>query len=314
MQQILVAVDNFTDEQLCRIQKQVAEWAEFESISQSTDPILFRKKINTKDIVIGWPRPDWIVGTNVRLLQIGSSGWDAYQNKGLEGSGIKLCTGRGVFTTGVAEHCIAMMLALVRRLPAHFRDQQENLFRRLPPYGEVVGSTACIVGLGDIGIELAKRCKCMGMRVVGVVRDTTRQYLHADEVVHVTSIKEAIRVADHVFVTLTGGEENRNLFSREVLQSLSSEAYFYNVSRGTTVDEKALAELLAAGKIAGAGIDVTTVEPLPRDSVLWSLGDNVLITGHSAGFSKGFPERFCQLVVRNLSKFHQNEALENQVI
>jgi phosphoglycerate dehydrogenase-like enzyme len=77
---------------------------------------------------------------------------------------------------------------------------------------------------------------------------------------------------------------------------------------------EALYELLAEGRIAGAGLDVTMVEPLPQDSPLWDLGDNVLITGHSAGLSLGHPERFCALVIRNLRRFHEGEALENRVL
>jgi phosphoglycerate dehydrogenase-like enzyme len=207
-----------------------------------------------------------------------------------------------------------MMLALVRRLPLHFRDKQERVFRRAHPYGEVAGSTACIVGLGDIGMAVAKICKALGMHVLGVVRNSNRQYVHTDKVYSISSLKEALEVADHVFVTVTGEEENRNLFSYEVLLCLRPDAYFYNVSRGMTVDESALSELLATGRIAGAGIDVTDIEPLPPASPLWSLGDNVLITGHSAGFSKSQPERFCQLVIRNLLNLHENKQLENQVI
>jgi phosphoglycerate dehydrogenase-like enzyme len=72
--------------------------------------------------------------------------------------------------------------------------------------------------------------------------------------------------------------------------------------------------LLAERRIAGAGLDVTLVEPLPEDSPLWNLGDNVLITGHSAGLSQGHPERFCALVIRNLCRFHKGETLENRVL
>jgi len=314
MRKILIAVDHFSEEQFRRIREAVAEWADIEGLVQASNPSLFEEKLRSKEIVVGWPRANWLIGTNVVLLQIGSSGWDAYQNQGLEESGIKLCTGRGIYTTGVAEHCIAMMFALVRKLPVHFRDKQEKLFRRALPYGEVSGTSACVVGMGDIGVEVAKRCKALGMRVVGVVRDCQRAYAHTDEVYHISALRRAVTDANHIFVTVSGGEENRNLISADILQSLRSDAYFYNVSRGITVDEKALGDLIAAGKIAGAGLDVATVEPLPDTSPLWSLGDNVLITGHSAGFSLGFPERFCQLVIRNLSKFHNNEQLENQVM
>ena len=181
MRQVLVAVDSFSEEQFGRVCQAVKEWAEVERIPQSSSPDEYRQKIRLKDIIVGWPRPEWVVGTNVRLLLIGSSGWDAYQNKGLEESGILLCSGRGVYTIGVAEHCIAMMFALTRRLQAHFQDKNDRIFRRLPPYQEVTGSTACIVGLGEIGTELARRCACLGMKVLGIVKDVDRAYTGVDE-------------------------------------------------------------------------------------------------------------------------------------
>ena len=130
----------------------------------------------------------------------------------------------------------------------------------------------------------------------------------------VRDLKLAVSQSDHIFLTASGNRENQKLFTREVLEAFRHTAYFYNVSRGTTVDQAALCELLAERRIAGAGLDVTLVEPLPEDSPLWNLGDNVLITGHSAGLSQGHPERFCALVIRNLCRFHKGETLENRVL
>ena len=103
-----------------------------------------------------------------------------------------------------------------------------------------------------------------------------------EKIFPVRDLKVAVGQADHVFLTVPGNRANQKLFTREVLQAFRPTTYFYNVSRGTTVDEEALYELLAEGRIAGAGLDVTMVEPLPQDSPLWDLGDNVLITGHNA--------------------------------
>jgi D-2-hydroxyacid dehydrogenase (NADP+) len=312
--QILVAVDDFTDNQFDRICNAVQGWALVRRIPQSTPSEQYRAELERVQVVVGWPDPRLLPGTSVRLVQIGSSGWDAYEGSELRDSGIAICSGRGIYSIGVAEHCIAMMLALARRLPLHIRDMQQKVFRRHPGYAEIAGTTACIVGPGSIGMELASRCNGLGMRVIAVARDESKISPLMEKIFPVRDLKLAVSQSDHVFLTASGNRENQKLFTREVLEAFRRTAYFYNVSRGTNVDQAALCELLAQGRIAGAGLDVTLVEPLPEDSPLWNLGDNVLITGHSAGLSQGHPERFCALVIRNLCRFHKGETLENRVL
>jgi D-2-hydroxyacid dehydrogenase (NADP+) len=312
--QILVAVDDFTDNQFDRICDAAQGWALVRRIPQSTPSEQYRTALERVQIVVGWPDPRLLPGTNVRLVQIGSSGWDAYEGPELRDSGIAICSGRGIYSIGVAEYCIAMMLALARRLPLHIHDKPERVFRRHSPYAEIAGTTACIVGPGSIGMELAARCNGLAMRVIAVARDESKTSPLMKKIFPVRDLKHVVSQSDHVFLTASGNRENQKLFTREVLEAFRPTTYFYNVSRGTTVDQSALCELLAQGRIAGAGLDVTLVEPLPEDSPLWNLGDNVLITGHSAGLSQGYPERFCALVIRNLCRFREGEALENRVL
>jgi len=311
---ILIAVDDFTEHHIDRIRDAVQGWASVRRIPQGTAAEHYQAELQRAQIVVGWPAPQSLPGTGVRLVQIGSSGWDAYDRPELRDGGIIVCSGRGIYSIGVAEHCIAMMLALARRLPAHIHDKQHRLFRRHAGYAEITASTACIVGPGSIGMELASRCRGLGMRVIGVGRDESKTCRQIEKIFPVRDLKHAVGQSDHVFMTASGNRENHQLFTREVLQAFRPTAYFYNVSRGTTVDQAALCELLTQGKIAGAGLDVTSIEPLPEDSPLWNLGDNVLITGHSAGLSQGHPERFCALVIRNLHRFHNREPLENRVL
>jgi D-2-hydroxyacid dehydrogenase (NADP+) len=311
---ILVAVDDFTGLHIDQLREASRGWGLVRRISQTAAPELYQAELKEAQIVIGWPPAQWLPGSGIQLVQIGSSGWDAYEGYELKESGIALCNARGVYSIGVAEHCIAMMMALARRLPVHFRDQQEKQFRRHWPYAEITGTTACIVGLGSIGTELATRCRALGMKTVAVIRDPAKASSAVDRCFPLSALKTAVSESDHIFMTAPGNRENRKLFTREVLQAFPTRACFYNISRGTTVDEEALAELLAEGKIAGAGLDVTCVEPLPPESPLWSLGENVLITGHSAGLSCGHMDRFCALAVINLRRFRAGEPLENRVI
>jgi len=312
---ILIAVDDFTTSQFDTIRQTVAGRAELIIVPQNTPEADYRAALADAEIVIGWPKADWLIGTPVKFLQIGSSGWDDYQNKGMQEHSIALCNGRGIYSVGVAEHAVGMMMALVRRIPTHVHDKDERKFRRHVPYpAEIAGTTALIVGLGDIGAELAKRCKGLEMHVVAVVRRPDIQSKWVDELILLDDLKTGVRRADHIFLTMPGSVENVDLFSRSVLECTRSTAYLYNLSRGTTVDEQVLFDHLRDSKLAGAGLDVTTVEPLSDDSPLWTLGDNVLITGHSAGLSAGHTERFCQLVMRNLTYYLTGQPLENRVL
>ncbi|WP_185731372.1 D-2-hydroxyacid dehydrogenase [Larkinella rosea] len=312
---ILIAIDDFSASHLDHLRKTVDDRAELVVIPQNAPEPKYRAALLHADVVVGWPKAEWLLKTPVKFLQIGSSGWDDYQNKGLPEHGITLCNGRGIYSVGVAEHAIGMMMALVRRIPTHVHDKDERKFRRHLPYPtEITGSTALIVGLGDIGTELAKRCKGLEMKVIAVVRRPANQSDWVDEWVLLPDLKTGLQQADHVFLTMPGSAENLNLFSRDVLAWMKPSAYLYNLSRGTTVDEQALFEFLRDGKLAGAGLDVTTVEPLPENNPLWTLGDHVLITGHSAGLSSNHTERFCQLTSRNLNHYLTEQPLENRVL
>lgn len=312
---ILIAVDDFSLQQVDAIQSSVNDWAVIKIIPQASPETLYRREIKNADICVGWPLANWVKESMVKFLQIGSSGWDAYQHKGLEAiQGFHCCTAKGIYTVGLVEHAIALMFALVRRIPVHIRDKQQAQFKRHLPYStEITGARACIVGMGDAGILLAGKLKHLGMSVTAVTKAMDRN-LDAHKVLTTENLKEAVADADHIFLLVPGTPENENLFDSAIFDTCKPSAFFYNLSRGSNVDEDALYRCLLENRIAGAGLDVTRVEPLPADDKLWKLGDNVLITGHSAGLSAGHPRRFCELVIRNLYNYRHHLALENRVI
>ncbi len=350
---IVIAVADFSQEQVQCIGATVKDWAAIVPLAQDADEQDYREVLRDAFACIGWPKPEWVMPSSLELLQIGSSGWDAYQGRGLEAKkDFVLCSARGIYTIGVAEHAIAMMFALTRRLPVHVHDKDNRRFMRHLPYApELTGATACIVGLGAIGKAIAQRCKGIGMQVYAVVRDgaagkdtasgqdiatgqnapsgldtaslqdvssgqhpASGSNATVDRLFPPDRLKEAVSAAGHVFAAVPGNMENDKLFSRDVFLSFRPGAFFYNISRGTVADEDALYEMLAAGKLGGAGLDVTCVEPLPPHDRLWTLGDQVLITGHSAGLSAGHTERFCQLAIRNLNNYRSGRPLENRMI
>lgn len=316
--EIILAVDDFDPDQLSRIEAAAMGWAIVTPIPMRAPGATWRQALAGRaTIAIGWPPAEEVCGSRLRLVQLGSSGWDGYADAGLDARGIALCNARGIYSTGVAEHAIGMMFALVRRIPEHVHDKDQRLFRRHAPYpDEIGGSVAVIVGMGSIGEAIAERCRGLGMRVVGVARHSGPGEPAGETRIARTSseLASAVLDADHLFLAMPGSADNADLVDAEVLGALRPTARLYNVSRGSVIDEDALCDALEQGRLAGAGLDVTRTEPLPTRSRLWSMGDRLLITGHSAGVSSGYPERFAKLVVENLGRFRQGEPLVNRVI
>ena len=314
---ILVAVDDFSEAHIHAMTAAVTGWAEIVRLPQASEEAFYRNALASSLICIGWPPAEWLFNASVQLLQTGSSGWENYQHKGLDQlPAFSLCTAKGIYSIGVAEHAIAMMLALVRRIPVHVHDKDHKQFRRHLPYApEITGAAACIVGMGDIGREIARRCRGLGMKVTGIVKNRKDDLIeYADLILPLSQLEDAVADADHIFLSIPGSAENDRVFNEYIFSKCKPSAFFYNVSRGSTVDEEVLCEHLRSGTIAGAGLDVSQIEPLPAESKLWSLEDNVLITGHSAGLSSGYPNRFCVLAIKNLGNYHSGTPLENKVI
>jgi phosphoglycerate dehydrogenase-like enzyme len=311
---ILFALDDFAPEHVEAIAAAAAGWADWERIPGKTPEAEYAAKVAEAEVVIGAPKADWILASRARLLLLGTHGFDRYQGVGLEARpGFTLCNARGAYTIAVAESCVAMMLALPRRLPQHARDMRERAWKEREPYGELTGAAACVVGLGSIGWQIARRLVGLEMQVTGVeIREVSppegvRRMYPAEQ------MKQALAEADHVAVAVYGGPTTRGLFSADVLDALKPGAFFYNISRGSVVDEAALIERLRNGRLAGAGLDVFESEPLPPDSPLWEM-DNVLLTPHIAGYSTQWQPRLRDLLIANLVNYRDGKPLLNVVM
>jgi phosphoglycerate dehydrogenase-like enzyme len=249
----------------------------------------------------------------VRLLQLPSVGYDNYLGQGLESkSDFILCNAHGTMGPGIAEHTLAMMLAFARFLPKHLRDQQARRWERMPVYGELAGATVCVVGLGDLGTAIARRCAALDMRVIGVRRDSGKGHPIAERVYPIAQIRDAVAKADHVVAILPATAETGHIFNDDVFSAMKRGAYFYNVGRGSTVDERALIAHLRSGHLAGAGLDVFEHEPMPSDSPFWTM-EQVIVLPHVAGRSAREYDRQADLFLENLRRFRAGEPLLNVV-
>ncbi|MBK8023743.1 MAG: hypothetical protein IPK19_20495 [Chloroflexi bacterium] len=150
------------------------------------------------------------------------------------------------------------------------------------------------------------------MTVTGVRRDarSPADYIHA--IYTPDRLAEAVAGADHVVVTLPGGTATASMFDARIFDAMKPGAYFYNVGRGSVVDEDELIRRLENGRLGGAALDVFRREPLPDDSPLWTL-ENVLVTPHMAGTTGDFGSRLVDLINENLRRYHTGEPLLNVI-
>src|SRR5262249_52719114 len=198
---------------------------------------------------------------------------------------VRLASAAGVNARAVAEHAIALILAMIRRLPEARDNQHAKTWRGMigdlgQREDELGGKTLLIVGMGRIGSHLAKLAKAFDMKVLGIRRDPKQGANGADAIHGMTDLVKLVPQADFVALTCALTPETTGLMSKAAFAAMKPSSVFVNVARGKVADEAALIETMKAGRIWGAGIDVTAEEPLPQASPLWSL-PNVFVTPHT---------------------------------
>jgi phosphoglycerate dehydrogenase-like enzyme len=224
--------------------------------------------------------------------------------------GIVLTNNSGAMDVPIGEHVIAMLLAAAKRLYL-YRDQQHDSEWKEHDQQELRGSTLVVFGLGSIGAEAARLAAALGMRVIGVRRSGT-PVPGVERIVPPDQLGDAVAEADYLAVCAPLTHATRGAVSRAVIARMKPTAWIVNIARGAIVDEAALVEALQAKRIGGAALDALTVEPLPRESPLWSL-ENVIITPHSSNSSPNVRARTLALIEENLRRYKAGEPLLNVV-
>ncbi|MFC0526657.1 D-2-hydroxyacid dehydrogenase [Phytohabitans kaempferiae] len=265
--------------------------------------------VDTVDVIMGTPPAGLLGGGRLRWLQLPSVGLDGRRFP----DGLLVTNARGVFAIPAAEHAVALTLALCRRIDVHVRQARDRVWRRNDACLELTGSTVLVVGLGDIGTAVAERFHGLGCTVVGIRRRLDQPLPpHVSAVVPPDQLVSAVAGADVVVLALPHTPRTAGLFDRAAVAALRPRALLVNVGRGAVLDEPALIERLAAGTIAGAGLDVSAEEPPPPSSPLWTL-DNVILTSHSVGVSPHRSRRRRELFADNLDRFLAGRPLRNVV-
>jgi len=224
-----------------------------------------------------------------------------------------LTNGQRIGSPALAEHAIAMMMALVRGLDVYHANQLKGAWQRNAELGsgefmEIEGRTILVVGLGGIGSQVARRAHGLGMRVIAT-RNSSRQ---GPDYVDYVGLSDELLVlaakADVVINTAPLTDQTRGIFDAAFFAAMKPTAYFVSVGRGASTVTDDLISALETGQIAGAGLDVTDPEPLPEGHPLWS-APRVLISPHTAGRSDKSRDRLYLLVQENLRRYVAGEPL-----
>ena len=247
---------------------------------------------------------------NLRWLHTMSAGVDSPIFGTFLDRGVRLSNSSGSSAAPIARTAMMYLLALSRDLPRMMRAQAEREWA-WERWRELDGQRVAVVGFGPIGQEVVRLTTAFGMVPVVV-----RRSAHGDEPCPVRplgDLGDVLAEVDAVVVALPLTPETDGLFSAELLARMQPHAFFVNVGRGELVDQTALTDALASGRLGGAGLDVTVPEPLPSDDPLWTL-PNVIITPHNSGSTDGTARRSAEMFLSNLESWTAETSLVTEVI
>ncbi len=251
-------------------------------------------------------------------VQAQSAGVDRYLGlrELVDNDAVVLTNLRGIHGPAIADHVFAMLLALTRDLPVHLAARAEGAWKRegsgiLRPLA-LQGRTLCVLGLGGIGTEVARRAHGFGMHVIATRRSSDASPEFVERVGTPDDLHTFLGLSDVVVVCVPLTPDTERMLDAQALAALKPGAILVNIARGKIVDTEALVAALRSGHVAGACLDVTDPEPLPREHALWSF-PNVVITPHVASNAELTDERAWQLYRENLRRFDAGEALLNVV-
>lgn len=233
----------------------------------------------------------------------------------LVNSDVVVTNSREVHGPVVAEHVIALIFALAKKIPQAALLQQKHVWGQETMWNdgahlrEIAGATLGLIGVGSIGSRVAQMASALGMRVIAL-----REYVDkgspqgVEAVFPFSALDEVLKQSDYVVVAAPLIAATKGLINAATLAVMKPDAYLINVGRGAQVDTNALAEALRTRRIGGAALDVFEREPLPADSPLWSV-ENLLITPHTAGLTEKLWFRHYDLFSDNLRRYLAGQPL-----
>jgi len=272
------------------------------------------------DVAYTWilKATEFATATRLRWLHTSAVAVETLCLPELFAKGVIVSNTRGVQAVPIAEHTLAVILALAKQLPvvlAHQRDahwaQNDFTGSRLPWL--LRGRTLGLIGVGTIGSEIASRARAFGMRVVALRRRSDQAAVAAiDQTFALGRLEDFLKQTDVLVIAAPLTPQTLGLVGAAQLAMLPKGAVIVNVGRARIIDTDALIAALHSGHLGGASLDVYPQEPLPPEHPLWTC-PNVILTPHTSGFRQGHWDEVVDLFAENLERFERGEALRFRV-
>jgi phosphoglycerate dehydrogenase-like enzyme len=267
------------------------------------------------EVIAGFAPPQNILkrAPKLKWVQLMSAGADGVARTEIWQSDITITGVSGIHATPISEYVLGMMLQFSKKFPQYLRMKEKHQYQRITPQ-LLRGQTAGIIALGHIGREVARLAKAFGMRVLAVdeIRGT-RPARNVDEMLPINQLKRLFTESDFVVSCVPLTPKTSKLIGEKELRAMKPTAYLINISRGGIVDEDALIRALDEKWIAGAGLDVTAIEPLPPTSRLWDF-DNVVLTPHVSGAQEDYLVLGTELFCENIKRYLKGKKMKNIII
>jgi D-2-hydroxyacid dehydrogenase (NADP+) len=293
---------------------------EFQTVSPEVTVVAAAKgdqllaQVADADAIFGTITPQLFhAAKKLKWVQIYSAGVETYRFPEFVSSNVMLTNCKIIQGPEIADHAMALLLALTRDLHQVIPRRQEEEWRR-GAYNpiELRDKTALVIGVGGIGQQIAQRAHAFGMKVIGVDPKEIPLNPYITKVVFPDRLDSVIPEADVIFISAPHTPQSEGMVGPKEFELMKQGAYFIAVSRGKLYDTNALVKAIDSRHLAGAGLDVTNPEPLPKGHALWKF-ENVIITPHFAGSSDGIKARRMALIKDNIGRFMRGEPMINVV-
>ena len=264
------------------------------------------------EVFFGYHSPEvFLEAPNLKWIQTTSAGLDMMLTPEVIALGLQVTNASGLHAPPVVETAWALTLAVSRCLRHFNKCQDEHVWDQFVPW-DLNGRTAGVVGLGGIGRRYARIAAAFGMRVIAVDLHSPQKPDEVESLWGLDRLNDLVAEADVLMIACPATSETQGLIGPEQIALLKPTAILVNIARGGIVDEPALIEALTEGRIVGAGLDVTKIEPLPASDPLWDT-PRLVITPHIAGWSNDRSHNLVKFFCENMRRYKAGEPLQNLV-
>jgi phosphoglycerate dehydrogenase-like enzyme len=270
------------------------------------------RELGDAEIFYGFHLPDVFAhAPKLKWIQSSAAGLDKLLVPELVNRGLTITNASGIHAAAVAECAWALTLAIGRGLHTYVRQQQQHVWK-WGPLTDMFGGTVGVIGLGGIGRQFARVACAFDMRVIAVDPHAREKPESVAELWPLSRLDDLLEQSDIVLIACPYTPETHNLIDRRRLALMRPTAILVNIARGGIIEEEALVAALRAGKLGGAGLDVTETEPLPPSSPLWD-APNLIISPHCGGISSHRVRKLVEFFCENLRRYVAGRPLLNLV-